>query len=264
MARKPYETDQSIKSMSTRQLRQYIADQADEAQKRLDTKPKDATKAFNELMYPITNRERTKIKRSTSYMTKAEMQEYAYDLRRFNQYDVESKYANRTEYQKNKKRYEKFIKNQIELSGKENQYWKQFLTPKGNVSKRGYQEYLDFIAVIRASEDYIKEFGYRNLQQYAQEQHNELDPGNKILNRTIAKVHAEYKGKGLTQAQLLDKLRLAYDDALEKQTVKKPKPKKSSTPQIKKARKQRSKNTNVKVKTTGKMRSSGAVHNKLT
>ena len=165
MARLPYEADQSIHSMNTRQLRQYIADQAKEAQQRIDSMPKDASKAFKELKSDITDRSGSKVRRSTSYMNKAEMREYAYQLRSFNQFDTESKYAGKTDYQKNKKRYEAFVRNQIAKSGAENQYWSQFLTPKGNVSKRGYQEYKDFIAVLKASEEYIKSYGYRTIQQ---------------------------------------------------------------------------------------------------
>lgn len=266
MARLPYSENQSIKSMNTRQLRQYISDQAQEAQARLDTKPKDATRAFEELLYPITNRERTRIKRSTSNMTKAEMQEYAYDLTRFNKYDVESKYYNKTDFERNKQRYESFIKNQVEKSGEENQYWKKYILPSGNVSKKGYQEYKDFIEVLKASDEFLKSFGYRDIQQYAQDKRSNLDPGNKILNRTIAKVYRDSKGQGLTQAELLKNLKREYDDALNKEASKqkpkaKPKTSRSVKPSTKKGRKTSSK-SNIKVK-TGKKMKSGSVRNKL-
>ena len=262
MARLPYKEDQSIHSMNTRQLRQYIADQADEAQERLDSAPKDVSKAFDELKSEIIYQKgiRTgKVKRSTSNMSKAEMREYAYTLRQFNAFDTESKFAEKTDWQKNKKRYESFIKNQVAKSGAENQYWSKYITEKGNVSKRGYKEYKDFIATLKASEEYIKTFGYRTLQQYAQDSRNNVDPGNKILNKTLARVYTENKGKGLTQAQLLDELKTEYDKALAAETSKQ----KSKQISVKKPKKSSSKSTTVKVKKAGKMRTSGAVRNKL-
>ena len=213
MARLPYEEDQSIHSMNTRQLRQYIADQAEEAEKRIKSAPKDASKAFAELQSDITYRN-GRVKKSTSNMTKVEMREYAYTLRTFNRLDAESGYADKTDYQKNKKRYEAFIRNQVARSGSENQYWAKFITEKGNVSKKGYQEYKDFIAVLKASEEYIKQFGYRDIQQYAQDKRSNLDPGNKILNKTLADVYAESKGKGWTQAELMERFKNRYDSAL--------------------------------------------------
>lgn len=264
MARLPYEEGQSLRSMNTRQLRQFIADQADEAQKRIDTKPAETTRAFNELMYPITNRERTRIKRSTSNMTKAEMLEYAYDLQRFNRYDVESKYANKTDYQQNKKRYEKFVKNMLDPTKKkqtaETKYWEKYVLPSGRISKKGYQEYKDFISTLKATEEFLNAYGYRTIQEYAYVRENNLDPDNKILNRTLAKVYAESKGMGLTQSQLIERFKITYEDALDKEQAK---VNKSSVniPKVK-TRKQKSK-SNVKVKTTGKMRPSGKVRNKL-
>ena len=133
MARLPYKEDQSIHSMNARQLRQFIADQAEEAEKRLETAPKNPTRAFEDLRADITYKS-GKVRKSTSYMSKAEMREYAYKLRMFNEADTESKYAAKTEWQLNKKRYETFIRNQIKKSGVENQYWKKFILPSGNVS----------------------------------------------------------------------------------------------------------------------------------
>lgn len=259
MARLDYKEDQSIHSMNTRQLRQYIADQAEEAQKRLDSAPKETSRAFDELVSNIEGRT-GKVKKSTSYMSKAEMREYAYTLRTFNRMDTESDYAAKTDWEKNKKRYESFIKNQVDKSGKENQYWSKYILPSGRVSKKGYQEYKDFISVLSASEDYLKEYGYRTIQQYAQDSTNNLDPDKKILNKTLSRVYLENKGKGLTQGQLIDKFKDEYDKALIKEQGKRSgKPVKVPT---KKARKTSSK-SNIKTKEVGKMRTSGKVHNKL-
>lgn len=256
MARLPYEENQSIHSMNTRQLRKYIADQADEAEKRINSVKGETSKAFDELKDQVTYRS-GKVKRSTSNMSKAEMREYAYQLSMFNRFDTESRYAQKTEYQKNRQRYESFIRNQVSKSGADNQYWAKYITEKGNISKRGYQEYKDFISVLKASEEYLKEFGYRTIQQYAQNKTNNLDPGNKILNKVLGKVYAASKGQGYTQAQLIDKFKEEYDEALNAEAQKhKPKQK------VKKPKKTKTK-TNIKVKSTGKMKPSGAVHNKL-
>ena len=259
MARLDYEENQSIHSMNTRQLRKYIADQAEEAQKRLDSAPKDASKAFNELVSYIEGRT-GKVKKSTSYMSKAEMREYAYTLRTFNRFDTESEYYNKTDWEKNKSRYEQFVKNQIAKKGKEHKYWKKYVSPSGEISQEGYQEYKDFISVLSASEEYLNDFGYRTIQKYAQDSNN-LDPDKKILNKTLSRVYLENKGKGLTQGQLIDKFTREYDKALGKEQEKRSgKPVKVPT---KKARKTSSK-SNIKTKEVGKMRTSGRVHNKLT
>ena len=142
MAFQDYESDQSIHSMTTRQLRKYISENAKEAQKRIETLPKDASKAVQEAADNITVH--GKVLAGTSTMTKAEMREYAYSLRTFNKLDVESKYAEKSEYQQNKKRYETFIRNQIEKSGAENQYWKKYITEKGNVSREKLLEFSCF------------------------------------------------------------------------------------------------------------------------
>ena len=261
MARQAYKEDQSIHSMNARQLRQYIADQAQEAQARLDSAPETPSKAFEELKGVITYKN-GKVRKSTSYETVAEMREHAYALRSFNKFDEESAFAAKTDYQKNRKRYESFVKNQIAKSGTENQYWAQFLTKKGNVSKRGYQAYKDFIAVLKASDEMLKSFGYRDIQQYAQDKRSNLDPDNKILNRIISKVYAEGKGQGLTQSELLKNLKREYDEALNKEASKqKPKTTRAKVPSVKKTKKTKSK-SNIKVK-TGKKMKSGAVREKL-
>lgn len=260
MARLDYEENQSIHSMNTRQLRKYIADQAEEAQKRLDSAPKERSRAFDELVGIIVGRT-GKVKKSSSYMSKAEMREYAYTLRTFNRFDAESEYYNRTDWEKNKSRYEKFIKNQIDKKGKEHKYWKKYVLPSGEISQEGYQEYKDFISVLSASEEYLNDYGYRTIQKYAQDSTNNLDPDKKILNKTLSRVYLENKGKGLTQGQLIDKFTTEYDKALGREQEKRSgKPVKAP---IKKARKTSSK-SNIKTKEVGKMRTSGRVHNKLT
>lgn len=255
MAFQAYEDDQSIHSMTTRQLRLYISQKAKEAQLRADTLPDDASKAVMEAYDDIADRN-GRIKAGTSTMSKAEMREYAYKLRTFNKLDVESKYAEKTEYQQNKQRYETFIRNQLAKGGSENQYWAQYLTPKGNVSKRGYQDYKDFISTIKATEQYLEQFGYREIEKFAEG--NKKDPGNKILNKILAQVYSESKGKGWTQAQLIDKAKKRYAEALAEKKEKS----KVSVPKVK--TKQKKSTTTIKVKKTGKMKAHGTVHNRLT
>lgn len=258
MAFKDYEEDQSIRSMSTRQLRKYISDAGKEAQQRIDTLPAERSEAVDDAVRMIINKE-GKVIRGTSNMTKAEMVEKAYQLRRFTKLDVESGYAEKTEWQKNKARYESFVRNQVSKSGAESQYWSKYITEKGNVSKRGYKDYKDFISTLKASEKYLETFGYRTIQQYAQDTNKKLDPDNKILNRVLSKVYTESKGKGLTQAELIDAFKDKYDQALAKE-----KEKKKAVKSVKIKHKNSKSNTNIKVKTTGKMRTSGKVREKLT
>ena len=190
------------------------------------------------------------------------MREYAYTLRMFNKMDTESKFAAKTDWQKNKKRYESFIRNQISKSGDENQYWAKYVLPSGNISKKGYQEYKDFIAVLKASDEYLKSFGYRDIQQYAQDKKSNLDPGNEILNRTIASVYNKGKGQGYTQAEMLKELKKEYEDALSKENQKNRVSTKKPKVSTKKTKKKTSK-SNIKVK-TGKKMKSGTIRNRQT
>lgn len=255
----------NIHAMNTRQLRQYIADQADEAQERIDSaKGQEVSKAFRDAAWAVTGNT-SKVKRSTSYMDKSEMREFAYALRQFNSLDRESGFAKSIEWQENKGRYETFIRKRIEEG---DTYWAQYLTKKGNVSKRGYQDYKDYINFIKSIQDVKAEFGYRTLKQYAESAMNEKGSKEKLkqMSALLTKVYAESKGSGLTQAEIIERfeLRLAELEAEEKRTTarksaKRSKPKTST----KRAKVQKSK-SNVKVKTTGKMKDSAKIRERLT
>ena len=206
MAREAYTEDQSINNMTTRQLRQYISDKATEAQARLDSSDmEDATRAFKNMANAITYAGGTKVRRSTSNMTREEMVEYAYDLRQFNSMDASSGFAQSIEWKENKSRYESFIRNRIEEG---DEYWKQYLTPKGNVSKRGYQDYKDFINFLNSVKDIQLPYGYRDIKQYA------VDSVHKGNSKEVAKllidVYQETKGKGFSQRDLIE----AFNNAL--------------------------------------------------
>lgn len=263
MARKPYDENQSIHSMTTRQLRQYIADKATEAQERLDTaRGVEVSKAFRDAAGEITGNT-SKVKRSTSYMSKEQMREFAYALRQFNSLDVESGFAKSIEWKENKGRYETFIRNRI---AEGDEYWAQYLTKKGNVSKRGYQDYKDYINFIKNIQEVKNQYGYRTLKQYAEAAMNEKGGKEKMqqISKLLTKVFAESKGKGLTQAELIERfeLRLSELETEEKRATTKNR-KTAKLPKPKAVKRKKSK-SNVKVKTTGKMKDSAKVRERIT
>lgn len=250
MARKPYAEDQNIHSMTTRQLRQYIADKTEEAQQRLNTIEdlSEASRAFRDLADIITN-DRGKVKRSTSYMSKEEMREYAYTLRTFNQLDVSSSFAKSVEWKENKKKYQAFIRNRI---AEGDDYWKKYLTPKGNVSKRGYQDYKDYINFIKSIKDVQNQYGYRTLKQYGIQflSDKNIQGIPKDIGKILNNIFQESKGKGLTQKDLIEMFEIRLQDEMAK--LKPVRPKKSKSKQ------------NIKAKTARKMKTHGTVRERIT
>lgn len=260
MARQAYAEDQSIHSMTTRQLRQYISDKADEAQKRIDSadaeiKTGEVTKAYREAYWEIIGRG-GKVKRSTSNMSKEEMREYAYALRQFNSLDTTSRFAQSVEWKENKARYEAFVRNRI---AEGDTYWEKFLTAKGNVSKRGYKEYKDYIDFIKGIQEYKSQFGYRTLKQYA-ESAMEFSKGGdlKEINRLLTEVFEESKGRGYSQAQLIERFELRLNE-LDAEPKKKPK----ATKKAVKSYKGKKSKSNVKIK-KGRQMKGGKVRERLT
>ena len=272
MARKPYTSDQSINSMTTRQLRQYIADQADEAQKRLSTSDLDhATRAFRVAAAQISL-DGKKVMRSTSYMLKAEMVERAYDLRDFNSLDDSSGYSKSIDWQENRKRYQSFVKNRLQdprTPEDVKKYWSQFLTPKGNVSKRGYAAYKQYIEFLKSVNEVQSEYGYREIQRFGIQA--APDPNRrKDISNIFNKIFVQSQGKGLTQAELIDKMHLAIKEYDAEQIRKAnelvernkamaatKKRKSKSIPQVK-VKKTKSK-SNIKAKQGRKMKEHGTV-----
>lgn len=257
MARKPYKVDQSIHSMTTRQLRQYIADKAEEAQKRLDSAVgEDTTKAFREAAWEIQGRG-GKVKRSTSNMSKEEMREFAYALRQFNSLDTTSGFAKSVEWKENKSKYETFIRNRI-ADG--DSYWEKFLTAKGNVSKRGYQEYKDYVDFVKGIQEYKSQFGYRTLLQYA-ESAMEFSKGKdlKDINKLLSEVWEESKGKGFSQAKLIESFELRLNELNAEEAKQRSKAVKSAV----KAYKGKKSKSNIKVK-KGRQMKGGKVRERLT
>lgn len=257
MARESYQNAKNIHDMTTRELRGYIYDMSREAQERLDSIDlEDSTRAFRDKASDIIGRN-GKVRKSTSNMTKEEMREYAYSLRDFASMDVESGYAKSIDWQENKSRYQTFIKNR-----KDDPFWSQFITAKGNVSKKGYEEYKKFIGFVKSVEDVKLQYTYRTLLEKGTSQIKQggdsktrLDAMGKILN----KVYADNKGKGLTTNQLVDKFNEAWEEYQDKQSAGIQKEKAIKHIPSTKRKKQKS-SSNIKVKTTRKMRTHGTVH----
>ena len=260
MARQTYSEDQSLNSMTTRQLRGYIYDKAREAQARLDSIDlTSASKAYRDAAYFITDK-RGNVRKSTSNMTKSEMVEFAYDLRQFNSLDTTSGFAKSIEWKENKQKYETFIRNRVQEG---DDYWKQYITPKGNVSKRGYEDYKAFINFLKSVEDVKAEYGYRTLKQYAVDSlnANKQDAVSmKNISKLLLNVFNESKGQGYTQSQLIDRFEIELEKAVLEQQAKATQPKakaRGKVPTVK-ARTQKS-SSNIKTGKARKMKEHGKV-----
>ena len=256
-----------IQEMSTRQLRRYVRERAEEAQYRVDTLSDDAwlPRAFQEQLEYVESFGRGRsggIKKDTSRMSKVEMVEYAYALRDLNILDTESKYAKDTDYKENKERYQSFVRNQLNsLNPESREYWSQFLTPKGNISKRGYQEYKNFINFIKNIDESMTTYGYETIKDiyYDQSDKKKKDEVEQLLIRT----YEENKGKGLTPSQLIDDFydRLNEQRAQQRKPKTKAKPKKAPTPSVK-AKKGKAPKSGNNIQTKGVKMRNGAVREK--
>ena len=268
MARQKYDPDQSIHSMTTRQLRQYIDDQAAEAQQSLSTSDlSDSTRAFRAAAAQRSDGK--KVYKSTSYMTKAEMRERAYALRDFNSLDDSSGYAKSKDWQENRKKYQTFIRNRLNdpRTPKDVQnYWAQFLTPKGNPSKKGYAAYKQYIEFLKSVNEVRGEYGYREIQRYGVQ--SAPDPKRrKDLANIFNKVFVHNQKKNLTQAELIDKLNLAikeYDAKHNAEVMKELEKKKAAKKAGKTTKKVKTKTgassgATAKAKTGRKMKEHGTV-----
>jgi len=263
MAFKEYDLTQSIEEMNARQLRLYISRGAKQANERLKT-----MKDIPAYLSDIQEDERMKghisssgdFLAGTSSMNKKEMQAYAKQLRDFNFMDTKSKYARDTEYQENRARYEAFVKNQMAEGGRGAEYWSKYIGKNGRVLKGGYQDYKQYVDMIKNIMPYISTYGYETIKKYyAEGKANMRDPQRiktieKLLVDTYIKNRNEDTGKGMTPEKLNDaffKALKEYDethfdssdakiDKLAKKTAKKPK---GSVPAAKKPKKKKSDNT---------------------
>ena len=265
MAFKEYDLTQSIEDMNVRQLRLYISRGAAQANERLKT-----MKDIPAYLSDIQEDERIKghisssgdFLQGTSNMKKKEMQEYAKQLRDFNFMDTKSKYARDTEYKENQARYETFIKNQIAGGGRGAEYWGKYIGKNGRVLKGGYQDYKQYVDMIKNIMPYISTYGYETIKKYyAVGKENMRDPQRiktieKLLVETYIKNRNEDTGKGMTPEQLNDaffKALKEYDEThFYSSEAKVDKPKKQKVPSILKKTK-RTGNT-IKAKTGKKMK----------
>lgn len=251
-----------IQDMTTRQLRRYIRERAEEANARLDSiksaknmDVEDMSRAFQDQLSYVQSFGSGRsgaLKKDTSRMSKEQMAEYAYAIRDLNMLDTESKYAKDLDYRENKERYEQFIKNKVSaenINAADREYWQQFITAKGNVSKRGYTEYKNFINYIKNIDDVIAAYGYETIKD---KYYDETDPQTKAaVENLLSEVYFENRGSGMSTGDLVE----AFNDRLE--DYKKSSVKVSGKTVIKKSK------SNIKTKTAGKMKN-GSVREKQT
>lgn len=269
MAREPYKSTEALSTMTTRQLRQYISDKATEAQSRLDGLELDkAPRYLKEAAYEITNLSRTKVKRSTSMMTKAEMREYAESLRQFNILDTSSKFHKKAEYDENRHRYEKFVKNRIKNDPKSP--WAQYKLPSGRISKKGYEAYKQYVNFLKSVKDSSDQFGYETLAIYFEDASNKDKSGERALmvEKFLNQAFEESIGNGWTPKQLNDRFKFLlaeYDkeqasgEARREQTAEGLKDLKKTASKIKSKPSKQKSSTKVPIKKASKLREHGKV-----
>ena len=269
-----------IQEMSTRQLRKYVREHAEEANKRIDSIKdiEDAPEALRDQLFMLrsfgTGRSGG-VRKDTSHMDKIDMVEYAYALRDFNMLDTVSKYSRDADYRTNKKRYETFVKSQWESVDQEaRKYWSQFKTQKGNVSKKGYQEYKNFVNFLKSIDHTLATYGYETVAGQYYEQSGEVELTAAEIEKIALEVFQENAGKGLETKDvtkiLLDRLdekrnpSKAAEPAKSGRATRKNKKKAPapSFPAPKKAKGKKS-SQNIQVKTGGKMKN-GTVRERQT
>lgn len=217
MAERDYKRGEGItpiQEMSTRQLRRYIRERAEEARQRIESIQRDpkldlteVSEAFQEQLTYVqsfgTGRGGS-IKKDTSRMSKEEMAMYAYAVRDLNMLDTESKYARDIDYKENKDRYNAFVKKMAldNLDKESRDYWAQFITPKGNVSKRGYEQYKNYVNFLRSIDETISTYGYESIKDIYYDQGNQKRKD--LVESLLYNTFKENKGKGKTPSDLLD------------------------------------------------------------
>lgn len=276
-----------IQNMNTRQLRMYIRERAEEAQERISSIKKldDTSRAFQDQLshvYSYGAGRGGAIKKDTSHMSKEEMVEYAYALRDLNMLDTESKFSRDLDYKENKERYEKFIKERTREDNPnelEKARWKKYLTDKGNVSKRGYQEYKNFVNFLRNIDEAMSTYGYESIKDYYYDETDREEQAfiSDLLVEVYEENKAEKTGVALTPSDLLDKFQDKLDEHKQERKAqilrqrdidKAKKARKAKSAPLPKAKNVKAKNTksnskSVKVKQVGKMKS-GSIRNKQT
>ena len=261
MARVDYSSAANIHQMTTRQLRDYIYKKSREAQERIDSMDLEAApKSLQNAASYIIGRG-GKVKKSTSYMTKEEMREYAYDLRQFNSLDDSSDFAKSLAWKENKDKYESFIEKQKKDGIK---YWDQF---KGD-PEAGFYKYQEFIRFVNSVKDTIQDYGYEQIRTYGIDamKAKQIAKRRRDVVAVLTKVWSENQGKGLDQSKLIDKFNTSMTD-FDEMTAKEqrdflnpPKPKKKSKAKVPtvKSKTQKSHN-NIKPGKPRKMKQHGTL-----
>lgn len=261
-----------IQDMSTRQLRMYIRERATEANKRLDTirDIEDTPQALQDQLFVLqtfgSGRSGGVIK-DTSLMDKITMVEYAYALRDFNMLDTTSRYARDQDYRQNKKMYETFVKKQWASSDKEAAaYWSQYKTEKGNVSKKGYREYKNFVNFLKSIDHTLTTYGYETVAGQYYDKSGEVELSRDDVEQLALDVWEENSGSGLNTKEItnilldeLDKKRnpSKYEkekEAPEPQFEDRARTKKTKGTKGKKGKKGKKSSQNIGIKTGGKMK----------
>ena len=271
MAFQDYGETQSINSMTTRQLRKYVSDKGTEAQQRLDSMDiSEQSQALKESIYFITKGTNKRVYKGTSNLSKGEMAEMAYQLRIFERMDTESGYAQKTEYERNKDRYETFISNR-----KKDAYWKKYIDENGKVTAEGFKEYKNYINFVKEISEVSQYYNYKSLLTKATKQLRTGEkPGERLdaMGKIINKLYTQSKNLGKTSKELTEDFFTEWMDYEEAHSLKKTisksavqgkpekyKPRKTNIPKAKKSTKNKS-TTSVKVKITGKMRDNAKIH----
>lgn len=254
-----------IQDMSTRQLRMYIRERADEANKRISTirDIEDTPQALQDQLFMLQSFGRGRsggVIKDTSRMDKVDMVEYAYALRDFNMLDTSSKFSRDQDYRQNRKKYETFVKKQWDSVDQEaKKYWSQFKTEKGNVSKKGYQEYKNFVNFLKSIEHTISTYGYETVAGQYYDQTGEVELSKDEVEQIALDVFQENAGQGLENK---DVTRILLERLDEKRNPKKeeeaPEPEFKDRVRSKKGKGTRKKGTkssqNIGTKTGGKMK----------
>lgn len=250
-----------IQDMSTRQLRRYIRERADEANKRISTIKdiEDTPQALQDQLFMLQSFGRSRsggVIKDTSRMDKVDMVEYAYALRDFNMLDTSSKFSRDQDYRQNRKKYETFVKKQWDSIDQEaKKYWSQFKTEKGNVSKKGYQEYKNFVNFLKSIENTISTYGYETIAGQYYDQTGEVELSKDEVEQIALDVFQENAGKGLETKDittiLLDELDKKRNPSKKEEA---PKPEFKDRVRSKKAKKGKKSSQNIGTKTGGKMK----------
>ena len=252
-----------IQDMSTRQLRRYIRERADEANKRISTirDIEDTPQALQDQLFMLQSFGRGRsggVIKDTSRMDKLDMVEYAYALRDFNMLDTSSKFSRDQDYRQNRKKYETFVKKQWDSIDQEaKKYWSQFKTEKGNVSKKGYQEYKNFVNFLKSIEHTISTYGYETVAGQYYDQTGEVELSKDEVEQIALDVFQENSGKGL---ETKDITQILLDELDKKRNPKKkeeaPEPEFKDRVRSKKGKgpkKGKKSSQNIGTKTGGKM-----------